>query len=73
MLKTSPLPPVDHMLSQINPVHIFTDSFSKIHFNNTLLFQILLSLPFHRIQSSHICTPHVPTLAKYLAHLILLM
>jgi hypothetical protein len=71
MLKTVP-PPVDNMISQINPVHIFTDCFYKIHFNNTLLSQIVLSFPFHRIHSSYICTSHVPRLAKCPAHLILL-
>jgi len=60
------------MLSQINPIHIFTDCFCKIRFNNILLTQIVLSLPFHRIHSSYVSTSHVPTPAKCLAHLILL-
>jgi len=71
MLKTVPSA-VDHMLSQIYPVHISTGCFCKIHFNNILRSQIDFSLPFHGTHSSYVCTSHVPRLVQCLAHLILL-
>jgi len=57
------IPPLVHILRQINPLHTFTSSFSKIHFNIILPStsrSLKRSLLFRLSEQYFLCISHLP-------------